>query len=48
MFGLEEQYSPAPLGDFNRLFWRYNWSIIQIMTFTYDLFLSAINLAQQM
>ena len=38
MLGLEEHYSPPPLGDFNRLFWRPNWSIIQIMTFKCDLF----------
>ena len=36
--GLEEHYSPSPLGDFNRLFWRPNWSIIPIMIFKHDLF----------
>ena len=44
MLGLEEHYSPAPLGDFNRLFWRPNWNIIQIMTIKYDLFFNGINL----
>ena len=46
MLGLEEHYSPSPLGDFNRLFWRPNGSIIQIMTFKFDFFLNAINLAK--
>ena len=47
MLGLEEHYSPSPLGNFNRIFWRPNWSIIQIMASKYDLFLNAINLAKK-
>ena len=38
MLGLEEHYSPPPLGDFSRIFWRPNWNIIQIMTLKCDLF----------
>ena len=41
MLGLEEHYSPSQLGDINRLCCRPNWSIIQIMTVKYDLFLAA-------
>ena len=37
MLGLEEHYSPPPLGDFSRLFLKA-WNIIQIMTFKCDLF----------
>ena len=48
MLGLEEHYFLSPLGDFNRLFWRPNWSIIQIMAFKYDSFLNAFDLAQKM
>ena len=48
MLDLEEHYASSPLGDFNRLFWRPTWSIVQIMTFKYGLFLNAINLAQKM
>ena len=46
MLGMEEHYSPSTFGDFNRHFWKPNWSFIQIMTFEYDLFLNGINLAK--
>ena len=45
MLGLEEHYSLSPFGDLNRLFWRPNWSIIQILTSKIIYYFNAINLA---
>ena len=48
MLGLEEYYSPSPLGDFNRLFDSQIWVLFKIWHWNVIYVLNGINLAPKM